>query len=68
MVSFYKMVLRLVTLDLVRSCKMDKVTIFFDEESKQEYAIVEHADGSQTSMLKSIYDEMIKAQDEATII
>jgi hypothetical protein len=47
---------------------MDKITIFFDEESKQEYAIFEHADGSQTSMLKSIYDEMIKAQDEATVI
>jgi hypothetical protein len=68
MVLFYNLVLRLVTSDLVRSYKMDKITIFFDEESKQEYAIFEHADGSQTSMLKSIYDEMIKAQDEATVI
>jgi hypothetical protein len=31
--------------------------LFTDELSGQEHAIIEHADGSFTSMLKSTYDE-----------
>jgi hypothetical protein len=40
---------------------MDKVTfvevVDFMSQEKQTYAIIEHEDGSQTSMLKSFYDE-----------
>jgi hypothetical protein len=41
---------------------MDNVTYFIDEITGTEHAIIEHADGSFTSMLKSTYDEMIAAQ------
>lgn len=49
---------------------MDKVTFVEVEnlDGTKEHAIIEHADGSFTSMLKSTYDEMIKAQDEAKTI
>jgi hypothetical protein len=46
------------TSDLERSYKMDKV-IFIELENlngKWEHAIIEHADGSFTSMLKSTYE------------
>jgi hypothetical protein len=50
---------------------MDKVT-FIEVDSpsgdKETYAIIDRGNGEFTSMLKSIYDEMIKAQDEATVI
>lgn len=43
---------------------MDKVT-FIEVETlgeTQTHAIIEHSDGSQTSMLKSIYDAQQAAQ------
>jgi hypothetical protein len=43
---------------------MDNVTIFIDELNGVEHAIIEHADGSFTSMLKSTYDEL-KANEAA---
>ncbi len=42
---------------------MDKVT--FIEVEGLEHAVIENADGSCTSMLKSTYDEMIAKQNEA---
>ena len=36
---------------------MENVTFTTDEIYGQEFAIVEHADGSFTSMPKSVYDE-----------
>ena len=36
---------------------MENVSFFVSELDNLEYAIIEHADGSFTSMLKSIYDE-----------
>ena len=35
---------------------MDNVEIVIDADGT-EYAVINHGDGSQTSMLKSIYDE-----------
>ena len=37
-----------------------KQITFYDETN--EYVFIDHEDGSYTSMLKSIYDEMIAAQ------
>jgi hypothetical protein len=42
---------------------MENVTFTIDEIHGQEHAIIEHADGSFTSMLKSTYDEQ-QAQAE----
>lgn len=47
---------------------MDKMRIFIDEQTGIEHVIIDREDGSQLSMLKSTYDEMIKAQDEAKTI
>jgi hypothetical protein len=33
-----------------------------------EHALIHHGEGFYTSMPKSTYDEMIEAQDEATVI
>ena len=48
------------TSDLVRSYKMENLT--FVETNcfygKETHAVIEHADGSFTSMLKSTYDAM----------
>jgi hypothetical protein len=33
-----------------------------------QHILIDRGNGEFTSMLKSIYDEMIKAQDEATVI
>ena len=49
---------------------MEKVS-FIEIESYGEvkcYAIIDHGNEEFSSMPKSIYDEMIKAQDEATVI
>ena len=35
---------------------MDSVTFFTDELTQTEHALIEHADGSFTSMLKSTYE------------
>jgi hypothetical protein len=43
---------------------MENIRIFIDELDGTEHAIIEHADGSFTSMHKSTYDEL-KAADEA---
>lgn len=48
----------------VRSCKMDKVT--FIEVEGLEHAVIENADGSFTTMLKTTYDEL-KANEAETI-
>ncbi len=45
--------------------------IFIDVEAfgiTETHAIIDRGNGEYTSMLKSTYDEMIKAQDEATVI
>jgi hypothetical protein len=36
-------------------------------EETQTYAIIEHADGSQTSMLKSTYDEQQAEQSTPSV-
>jgi hypothetical protein len=50
---------------------MDKVT-FIEINSpsgeKETHAIIDRGNGEFTSMLKSTYEEMIKAQDEAAVI
>ena len=38
---------------------MEKI-IYVTDSYGQEHAIIEHADGSQTSMLKSIYDAQVE--------
>jgi hypothetical protein len=38
---------------------MDNVRFFTDELTSDVYAVISNDDGSQTSMLKSTYDEMI---------
>jgi hypothetical protein len=43
---------------------MDKVTYITDELSGLEHAMIDHGDGSFTSMLKSTYDERLA--NEAT--
>ena len=45
---------------------MDNVTII--EVEGVEHIIIDHGNGEFTSMLKSTYDEMKKAQDEAETI
>ena len=45
---------------------MDEVTFFVDELDGIEHALIAHADGSFTSMLKSTYDEL-KANEAETI-
>ena len=44
---------------------MDKVTYITDELSGAEHAIIDHGNDQFTSMLKSTYDEMIAAQEQA---
>lgn len=46
---------------------MNNVTFMTDPEGI-EHAIIDRGNGEFTSMPKSTYDEMIKAQDEATVI
>jgi hypothetical protein len=41
-------------------------TTFFTDFEGKEHAIIEHEDGSTTSMFKIIYDEMIAKQSEVT--
>jgi len=43
---------------------MDNVQIVIDPDGT-EYAVITHADGSQTSMLKSIYDEQLANEAKA---
>jgi len=52
-------------LDLVRSCKMNNVTFVEIETLSgiQTHAIIDRGNGEFTSMLKSVYDEMIAAQE-----
>jgi hypothetical protein len=45
---------------------MDNVT--FITVDKVEHAIIDHGNGEFTSMPKSVYDEMIAAQENATPI
>jgi len=40
---------------------MNNVVFVIDEQGN-EHAIIDHGDGSFTSMLKSTYDEMVAAQ------
>jgi hypothetical protein len=50
---------------------MDKITFIKVIDSagiEVEHAVIEHENGSFTSMAKSTYDEMKKAQDEAETI
>ena len=42
---------------------MNNVRFFTDELTDDVYAIISNADGSETSMLKSTYDEMIAEQE-----
>ena len=56
---FYQTQVAVPTSDLVRSYKMENLT-FVETNSfygKETHAVIEHADGSFTSMLKSTYDE-----------
>jgi hypothetical protein len=49
---------------------MDKIT-FIEIEThgvKETHALIEHADGSQTSMLKSTYDAMQAEQSTPLVI
>jgi len=46
---------------------MDNVRFFTDELTSDVYAVISNDDGSETSMLKSTYDEMI-AQSEASTL
>ena len=45
---------------------MDNVTFVFDREGV-EHAIIDHGDGSFTSMTKSYYDELEAAKENGTI-
>lgn len=55
----------MLTLLLVRSCKMDKVTFIEVEtlDGTQTHAIIDRGNGEFTSMPKSDYDEMLAAND-----
>ena len=46
---------------------MDNVKYFTDELDGTEYAVIDKADGSFTSMLKSTYDEMIARNEASTL-
>jgi hypothetical protein len=48
---------------------MDNVTFIEIQGlgSTETHAIIEHADGSQTAMLKATYDEQIKANEAKTL-
>jgi hypothetical protein len=48
--------------------KVEFIKITGLEGAEVEHAIIDRGNGEFTSMLKSTYDEMIKAQDEATVI
>ena len=57
------------TSDLERNYKMEKV-IFIELENlngKWEHAIIEHADGSFTSMLKSTYEAQQAEQSTPSV-
>lgn len=43
---------------------MDKITVFVDEVTGQEYVTIDHGNEQFTSMLKSTYDEQQAAQVE----
>jgi Uma2 family endonuclease len=43
---------------------MDKITIFIDKISNQEYVIIDRGNGEFTSMLKSTYEELQKQADQ----
>ena len=47
---------------------MDNVRFFTDELTSDVYVVISNEDGSQTSMLKSTYDEMIAKQNEASTL
>lgn len=51
----------LVTTDLVRSCKMENMTIHTDPYG-EVHVIIDRGNGEFTSMSKAFYDEQIKAQ------
>jgi hypothetical protein len=42
---------------------MDNVRFFTDELTNDVYAVISNDDGSQTSMLKSTYDELQARQN-----
>jgi hypothetical protein len=44
---------------------MNKVTEIIDPITGEVVVLIDRGNGEFTSMLKSTYDEMIKAQDEA---
>jgi hypothetical protein len=44
---------------------MDNVTIVVNELDGTEHIVIDRGNGEFTSMLKSTYDEIKKAQDEA---
>jgi hypothetical protein len=46
---------------------MDKVT-FFTDDSNNEHALIEHADGSFTSMTKAEYDRKQAEQSTPIVI
>jgi len=45
---------------------MDNVT-YIEDVNGNTHAIIDHGDGSFTSMLKSTYDEMIAQSEAATL-
>jgi len=46
---------------------MENVT-YIEDVNGNTHAIIDHGNGSFTSMLKSTYDEMIAKQDEASTL
>ncbi len=52
--------------DLVRSYKMENITIITDTENI-EHALIEHADGSFTSMPKELYDKQQAEQSTPSV-
>jgi hypothetical protein len=46
---------------------MDNVRFFTDQLTSDVYAVISNDDGSETSMLKSTYDEMIAGNEASTL-
>jgi hypothetical protein len=47
---------------------MENIRIFIDELDQSEHIIIEHKDGSSTSMLKSTYDAQQAALETPMVI
>ena len=55
----------LATSDLVRSYKMENITYITDSNGV-EHALIDHGDGSFTSMTKAFYDEQQQQAEHFT--